>query len=59
MATAYPVNFDVTRPEKFERPHVFLRLLVVIILATLGGAVTWILGLVYLVFPVLAEADGA
>ena len=54
MATEYPVTFDVTRPERFERPHVFLRLLVVIILAILGGAVTWLLGLVYLVFPVLA-----
>ncbi len=54
MATEYPVTFDVARPDKFERPHVFLRLLVVIILAILDGAVTRILGLVYLVFPVLA-----
>jgi hypothetical protein len=54
VATEYPVTFDVTRPEKFERPQVFLRLLVVILLSILGGAVTWILGLVYLVFPVLA-----
>lgn len=54
MATAYPVTFDVSRPEKFERPHVFLRVLVAIILAILAGAIGWILGLVYLVFPVLA-----
>ncbi len=54
MATAYPVTFDVSRPEKFERPHVFLRILVVVILSILAGAIGWILGLVYLVFPVLA-----
>ncbi len=54
MATAYPVTFDVSRPEKFERPHVFLRVLVAIILSILAGAIGWIIGLVYLVFPVLA-----
>ena len=54
MATAYPVTFDVSRPEKFERPHVFVRILVVAILSILAGAIGWILGLVYLVFPVLA-----
>jgi hypothetical protein len=54
MATDYPVSFDVTRPEKFERPHLALRILVVIILSLLGGAIGWILGLVYLVFPALA-----
>ena len=47
MATAYPVTFDVSRPEKFERPHVFLRILVYILLG-------WILGLVYLAVPVVA-----
>jgi hypothetical protein len=51
---AYPVSFDVPRPEKFERPHVFLRLVVLIILSILGGAFGWILGLVYLLFPALA-----
>jgi hypothetical protein len=54
MATAYPVTFDVSRPEKFERPHVFLRVLVAIILSILAGAIGWVLALVYLVFPVLA-----
>ena len=54
MATDYPVTFDIARPEKFERPHVFLRILVVAILSILAGAIGWILGLVYLVFPVLA-----
>jgi hypothetical protein len=50
----YAVVFDVERPEKFERPHVFLRLLVVIILSILGGALGWIFGLVYLVLPVVS-----
>ncbi len=47
MATAYPVTFDVSRPEKFERPHVFLRILVYMLLG-------WILGLVYMAVPVVA-----
>ncbi len=54
MATSYPVTFDVDRPEKFERPHVFLRVVVAAILSILGGALGWILGLVYLVLPVVA-----
>ncbi|MDO8612807.1 MAG: DUF4389 domain-containing protein [Dehalococcoidia bacterium] len=54
MGTAYPVTFDVTRPEKLERPHVFLRILVAVILSILGGALGWIFGLVYLVLPVVA-----
>jgi hypothetical protein len=53
MATNYPASFDVTRPEKFERPHLALRIVVVIILSVIG-ATGWILGLVYLVFPALA-----
>ena len=54
MATEYPVTFDIARPEKFERPHVVIRILVVVILSILAGAIGWIVGLVYLVFPVLA-----
>jgi hypothetical protein len=54
MAAAYPVTFDIARPEKFERPHIFIRILVMVILSILAGAIGWILGLVYLVFPVLA-----
>jgi len=51
MATAYPVTFDVSRPEKFERPQLFLRILVAIILWVLASIVGWVF---YLVFPVLA-----
>jgi hypothetical protein len=53
MATNYPASFDVTHPEKFERPHLALRVVVLIILSVIG-ATGWILGLVYLVFPALA-----
>lgn len=54
MATNYPVLFNVERPEKFERPQVVLRILVIIILSVLAGALGWIFGLVYLGFPVIA-----
>ena len=54
MGTAYPVTFDVDRPEKLERPHVFLRILVAAIMSILAGAIGWIFGLVYLVLPVVA-----
>ena len=54
MAADYPVSFDVARPEKFERPHLALRIVVVVILSLLAGAIGWILGLVFLVFPALA-----
>jgi hypothetical protein len=54
MATSYPAIFDVQRPEKFDRAQIFLRLLVVIILSIFAGAIGWIFGLVYLVFPVIA-----
>ncbi len=50
----YPVVFDITRPEKFERTQVFLRIIIVIIISIVSSAVGWIFGLVYLVLPVLA-----
>ena len=51
MATGYPVTFAVARPEKLERPHVFLRILVAVIVYTVASG---ILGLVYLAIPVVA-----
>ena len=53
MAT-YPASFDVARPEKFQRPHIVIRVLVFIILSLVGSAGGLLFGLVYLVFPVLA-----
>ncbi len=52
--TEYPVVFDITRPERFERPQVFLRILLLIIISIVTGTVGWIFGLVYLLLPVLA-----
>ncbi|KKM75020.1 hypothetical protein LCGC14_1394400, partial [marine sediment metagenome] len=52
--TEYPVVFDITRPERFERPQIFLRIIIVIIISIVSSAVGWIFGLVYLVLPVLA-----
>ena len=49
----YPVTFDI-RPEKFDRAHIFIRLLILVILSALGGAVGWFPGLLYLGIPVLA-----
>ena len=52
--TAYLVRFNVTRPERFERTQVALRILVILALSLLGGIIGWSLGLVYLALPVLA-----
>jgi len=54
MATEYPVTFNIARPERFERPQVVLRILVIIVLSILAGAIGWVFGLVYLAVPVLA-----
>ncbi|MBE3110942.1 MAG: DUF4389 domain-containing protein [Acidobacteria bacterium] len=43
--TGYPVTFDVVRPQKFERPQIFLRILLWILLS-------WIVGLAFLVLPI-------
>jgi hypothetical protein len=51
---AYPVSFDIQPPERFQKPHVFLRAIVIIILALFAGSIGWILGLLYLAFPVAA-----
>ena len=47
MAADYPVTFGITRPEKFERPQLFLRIIVYFFLSFVSG-------LVYLGFPILA-----
>ena len=52
--TAYLVRFNVTRPERFDRTQVALRILVILALSLLGGIIGWSLGLVYLALPVLA-----
>ena len=50
----YGVTFDTTRPAKFDRAQVFIRILIIVILSILAGAIGWVLGFVYLGIPVLA-----
>ncbi len=47
MATSYAVTFDATCPEKFERPQVFVRIVVYIVLSAVTSAA-------YLGLPVIA-----
>ena len=47
MATAYAVTFDATRPQKFERPQVFLRIIVYFVLS-------FVTSVAYLGLPVIA-----
>ncbi len=51
---AYPVSFDIDPPERFEKPHVVIRALVILVLLLPAVSVGWILGLVYLSLPVAA-----
>ena len=53
MAT-YGATFDIDRPQTFNRVHVVIRVLLIIILSILGGASGWAFGIVYLIIPVLA-----
>jgi hypothetical protein len=50
----YGVTFDTTRPASFDRAQIFLRLLILILLSVLAGAIGWIGGIIYLGIPVLA-----
>lgn len=51
---AYAATFDIERPEKFSRSQLALRVLLLIILSALGGALSWAYGMIWLVVPVLA-----
>jgi len=50
----YAVTFGVEPPDKFERPQVFLRILILVILSIVGSVAGLLFGLVYLGLPVLA-----
>jgi len=49
----YPVTFELERPAKMSRPHVFLRILILILASWIVGVGGW-LGLVWLGLPVAA-----
>ena len=51
---SYGATFDIAPPQKFDRVHIAIRLLIVVILSLLGGVVGWLYGAVYLAVPVAA-----
>jgi len=50
---AYPVVFDIVRPERFDRLHVLLRFVVFAVLAMFGVCVGHVGSFVYFVLPVV------
>lgn len=53
MAAAYPVTFDMTPPERMHRPHVAIRILVIIVLGFILSVASF-LGIFYLGIPIAA-----
>jgi len=51
---SYGATFDIAQPQKFDRVHIAIRLLIVIVLGILGGVIGWLYGAVYLAVPVAA-----
>jgi hypothetical protein len=52
--TSYPVFFSVTRPEKFDRVQIALRVLILSVFSIVGLTMGAIFALLYLLLPVLA-----
>jgi len=48
------VTFDIDRQETYDRTQVVIRILVLIVLSILAGALGWVFGALYLAIPVLA-----
>lgn len=51
---SYAATFDIAPPQKFDRIHIAIRVLIVIVLGILGGVIGWLYGAVYLAVPVAA-----
>lgn len=51
---AYGATFDIDYQQKYDRTQVVIRILAVIVLSILAGALGWIPGLLYIGLPVLA-----
>ncbi|MFQ5879952.1 MAG: DUF4389 domain-containing protein [Dehalococcoidia bacterium] len=49
---AYPVTFDIAPPEKFQRPHIVIRILLLFISSFIGNILSYVLFLPYLLFPI-------
>src|SRR4029079_18647916 len=54
MKPSYPVTFDVTRPERYDRSQLAVRLVGIVALSILGVTFPRFFGAVYLILPVLA-----
>jgi hypothetical protein len=54
MITSYASVLDIDPPERFDRPQVFLRILILFALGVLGTPLGAILGIVYLLVPLVA-----
>jgi len=51
---SYAATFDIAPPQKFDRVHVAIRVLIVVILSLLAAAIGWLHGALYLAIPVAA-----
>jgi hypothetical protein len=51
---SYAATFDIAPPQKFNRVHIAIRVLIIIVLGILGGVIGWLYGAVYLAVPVAA-----
>ncbi|MCK6591021.1 MAG: DUF4389 domain-containing protein [Polyangiaceae bacterium] len=51
---AYPVSFHVTRPEKFDRVQLLLRVVVLAALSCLGATLGAVMGFAYFALPLVA-----
>ncbi len=51
---AYGATFNIDRQETYDRTQVVIRLLIILVLSLIGGALGWVHGLLYLGVPVVA-----
>jgi len=52
--TSYAATFDIAPPQKFDRVHIAIRVLIVVILSLLAASIAWLHGALYLAIPVAA-----
>jgi hypothetical protein len=51
---SYGATFDIAPPQKFDRVHVAIRVLIFVVMAMLAGVIGWLYGAAYLAVPVAA-----
>ncbi|MBF6598888.1 MAG: DUF4389 domain-containing protein [Dehalococcoidia bacterium] len=52
--TPYGATFDIDPQESYDKTQVAIRIVILIVLSIIAGAVGWIFGLAYLIVPVVA-----